>query len=134
MMVIVGLLVGWRPQGGALHLFLALLLALGFGQAMSWGTALMGLSVPNAEAAQAAGFVCIFPLTFASSVFVPVQSMPGWLQSFARVNPITLVASSLRNLTMGLPVGNAWWEALLWIVGITVVAGAVALRRYKRLP
>jgi ABC transporter DrrB family efflux protein len=132
-MVLVGLLVGWRLQGGGLHLVWALLLALGFGQAMSWATAFMGLSVPNPEAAQAAGFVCIFPLSFASSVFVPVSSMPGWLQAFARINPITLVATSLRNLTMGRPVGDSWWQALLWIAGITLVAGAASVRKYKRV-
>jgi ABC transporter DrrB family efflux protein len=132
-MTVVGVLVGWRPEGDAVRLVLAVVLLLGFGQAMSWATAYMGLLVPNAEAAQAAGFVCIFPLSFASSVFVPVSSMPGWLQAFAKVNPITLVATTLRGCTTGTPVGNSWWQAALWLTGLTVVFCTLSIRAYKRV-
>ncbi len=131
-MTVVGVLIGWRPDLNPLRLLAALLFGLGFGQAMSWLSALVGLSIRSVEAAQAASFVGIFPLTFASSVFVPVQFMPGWLQSFARANPITLVASSIRALTHGDPVGHSWWEALIWLVGITAAASTAATRKYKQ--
>jgi ABC-2 type transport system permease protein/oleandomycin transport system permease protein len=132
-MTVVGLLIGWRPDLNPLRLLAALLFALGFGQAMSWLSALVGLSVKSVEAAQAASFVGIFPLTFASSVFVPVEFMPGWLQAFARANPITLVASTIRFLTHGDPLGQTWWQALLWLVTITAAASWAATRRYKRV-
>lgn len=131
-MATVGVLIGWRPELNPLRLLGALLFALGFGQAMSWLSALVGLSVKTAEAAQAASFVGIFPLTFASSVFVPVQFMPGWLQGFARANPITLVASTMRSLTHGDPLGQTWWQALLWLVTLTVVASWAATRKYRQ--
>jgi len=130
-MTIVGVLIGWRPGLNPLRLLAALLLALGFGQAMSWVSALVGLSIRSVEAAQAATFVGIFPLTFASSVFVPVQFMPGWLQSFARINPITLVASTMRALTHGDPIGRSWWQALLWLVASTPLASTAATKKYK---
>jgi len=131
-MVTVGVLIGWRPEMSPFRLLGALLLALGFGQAMSWLSALIGLSVKSAEAAQAASFVGVFPLSFASSVFVPVQFMPGWLQAFARANPITLVASTVRSLTHGDPLGQSWWQALLWLVAITTLASTAATRKYSQ--
>lgn len=131
-MAAVGLLIGWRPELQPLRLLAALALVLAFGQAMSWMFALMGLTIRTVEAAQAASFVGIFPLTFASSVFVPVQFMPGWLQAFARANPITLVASTMRALTHGDPVGNSWWQALLWLAAITTAASWAATKKYKQ--
>ena len=131
-MATVGVLIGWRPELNPLRLLAALLFALGFGQAMSWLSAFVGLSVKTAEAAQAAAFVGIFPLTFASSVFVPVQFMPGWLQGFARANPITLVASTMRSLTHGDRLGQTWWQALVWLVALTAAASLASTRRYKR--
>ena len=131
-MATVGVLIGWRPELNPLRLLAALLFALGFGQAMSWLSAFVGLSVKTAEAAQAAAFVGIFPLTFASSVFVPVQFMPGWLQGFARANPITLVASTMRSLTHGDPLRQTWWQALLWLVALTAAASWASTRKYKQ--
>lgn len=131
-MVTVGVLIGWRPDLNPLRLLAALLFALGFGQAMSWLSSLVGLSVRTVEAAQSASFVGIFPLTFASSVFVPVQFMPGWLQGFARANPVTLVASTMRSLTHGDPLAQTWWQALLWLVALTTAASWAATRKYKQ--
>jgi len=131
-MTTVGVLIGWRPDLNPLRLLGALLFALGFGQTMSWLSALVGLTTKSVEAAQAASFVGIFPLTFASSVFVPVQFMPGWLQAFARANPITLVASTIRSLTHGDPLAQSWWQALLWLIVITALASLAATRKYKQ--
>ncbi len=130
LMTLVGLAVGWRPHVG-IRLAPALLVALGFGMAMSWLAAFIGLMAGSEETAQSISFVSTFPLTFASSVFVPVASMPGWLQAIAKVNPITLVASTVRAFTTNAPVGNAWWQALLWIAGLSLVGGTLAVRRFQ---
>ncbi len=86
----------------------ALLLLLGY--AFSWVFAFIGLASSSPEASNAYGFIVILPLTFASSVFVPVDSMPGWLQAFAAVNPVTTMADATRTLFIGTPAGNDVWE------------------------
>jgi ABC transporter DrrB family efflux protein len=137
----VGMLVGFRFHGGVAAAVAALLLAVAFGFAFSWISALIGLAAGNVEAAQAGSFVWIFPLTFASSAFVPVQSMPGWLQGWAKVNPVSVVTEALRALSLGgrtasrLQGGSTFthvWEAVAWIVGIVVVFAPLAVRRYRR--
>lgn len=131
-MTVVGLVIGFRPE--ALGLIGAIAVVVGLGFAMSWIYAVVGMSVPNAETAQAAGFVVTFPLVFASAVFVPTQTMPGWLQTFAENNPITHVAETSRWLATGL--GDAsdhlMWS-VIWIVGILVVFVPLAVRRYRNM-
>jgi ABC-2 type transport system permease protein/oleandomycin transport system permease protein len=97
----VGMLVGFRFHGAPLGAVGALVLAVMFGFAFSWISALIGLSAGNVEAAQAGSFVWIFPLTFASSAFVPVKSLPGWLQAWAKVNPVSITVDALRSLSLG---------------------------------
>jgi ABC-2 type transport system permease protein/oleandomycin transport system permease protein len=94
--------------------------------------AFLGLSSSSPEAAQALGFMAIFPLTFASSAFVPVASMPNWLQKFAEVNPFTIVVDAMRALWLGAPAGNSIAGAVAWSVGITIVFAALAIRSYRR--
>jgi ABC-type multidrug transport system permease subunit len=88
--------------------------------------------VRDVESAQAAGFVWVFPLVFASSAFVPVDTMPGWLQAFANVNPVTITVNALRALTLGGPTARPVLEALAWIVGILLVFVPLAVNRYRR--
>lgn len=128
----VGLAVGFRPASleGVLAAIGMLLL---LGVAFSWYFALVGLLVKNAEAAQAAGFLVIFPLTFASSAFVPTDSMPSWLQTFAENQPITAVIDAVRALFLGQPTGDVVPTALIWIIGITIVMAAAAVARYQRM-
>jgi ABC-2 type transport system permease protein/oleandomycin transport system permease protein len=104
-----------------------------FGFALSWIFAFVALTVRGAEAAQTAGFVVIFPLVFASSVFVPVSSMPSWLQSIAEVSPVTLAADVARSyaLTPGVP--SSLGEATAWIVGLLVVFIPLCVWRYRRM-
>ena len=87
------------------------------GYAFSWIFALMGLSSSTPEAAQQVGFILIFPLTFASSAFVPIDSMPSWLQAFAKVNPFTVIVDAMRALWLGTPAGNSIWGAVAWSSG-----------------
>jgi ABC-2 type transport system permease protein/oleandomycin transport system permease protein len=132
LMLIVGTLVGFRFHAGVAAAFGAVALALAFGLAFSWISAFIGLSVRDVESAQAAGFVWVFPLVFASSAFVPVESMPGWLQTFANINPVTVTVDALRALTLGGPVTRSLLESLAWITGILLVFVPLAVNRYRR--
>ena len=89
------------------------------------------MSVRDPESAQAAGFIWVFPLLFASSAFVPLQTMPDWLQAFARNNPITHVINAIRAMTQGGPVWHDLWISLAWIVGILMVFVPLSVRRYR---
>jgi ABC-2 type transport system permease protein/oleandomycin transport system permease protein len=128
----VGLLIGFRFHGGFVPSVAGLGLTVLFGFAFSWISALIGMSVRDPEAAQAAGFIWVFPLIFASSAFVPVQTMPGWLQAFSRNNPITHVINAIRALIQGGPVWHALWLSLAWIIGILLVFVPLAVSRYRR--
>jgi ABC-2 type transport system permease protein/oleandomycin transport system permease protein len=132
LMVAVGYLVGFRVQTSLWSLLAAVLVLLLFGFAMSWVFALVGLSVPNAEGAQAASFPILFPLVFASSAFVPTSTMPGPLRAFAEHQPVTAVVDAVRALVLGGPTSSAVLTSLAWSVGILLVAAPLAVRRYRR--
>jgi ABC transporter DrrB family efflux protein len=131
-MWVVGLLVGFRPQGSALSWLAAVGLLLLTSFAFSWISATIGLSVSSVEAAQSAGFIWLFPLTFASSAFVPTQNMPGWLQVFANHQPVTLVVNAVRGLLLNQPDATTIWQALAWCVGILIVFIPLAVWAYGR--
>lgn len=131
-MTLVGLVIGFRPQ--FLGLLGAIAIVVLFGFAMSWIYAVVGMSVPNSETAQAASFVVTFPLVFASAVFIPPSTMPRWLQVFADNNPVTHVAEASRALATG--IGGiaeplAW--SLAWIVGLLLVFIPLSVNRYRRM-
>jgi ABC transporter DrrB family efflux protein len=133
LMCVVGFAVGWRPQTSVGAFLGAMLLMLAFGYAMSWIFATIGLIARDAEAAQAASFPILAPLIFASSAFVPVASMPGWLQGFARNQPVSAVITAVRDLTLGGTDTTAHvLIAMAWCIGIVVVAAPFAVRRYRR--
>lgn len=131
-MLIVGIAVGFRPDGTAFDYVLAFVLLLLFSFAFSWIAATVGLAVGSVEAAQSGGFIWLFPLTFASSAFVPVASMPGWLQTFAEHQPVTVTVDAIRAWTLGTPIGTAGWQALAWCLGILAVFMPMSVARYKR--
>jgi ABC-2 type transport system permease protein len=131
----VGYAVGFRI-GTNLALFLCgVVLILLFAYSLSWGFAYIGLSAPNAETAQVMVFPLIFPLLFASSAFVPVATMPGWLQGFAEHQPVTQVVNGTRSLMVGGVLHNsgAVVAALLWCAGLLVVLAPVAVRKYRKV-
>jgi ABC-type multidrug transport system permease subunit len=103
-----------------------------FGFALSWVFALVGMSVKGVEAAQAAGFVWIFPLVFASSAFVPTETMADWLRVFADNQPVTRVVDAVRALTLGGPAAEPVAWALGWTAAILVVFVPLAVRKYRR--
>ncbi len=133
LMLVVGYLVGFSFQNGILAAALAIGLILAFGYALSWVFAAIAFVAKGAEAAQSAGFVAIFPLVFASSVFVPVDTMPGWLQGFATYSPVSVTADAARSLSIGGPAAGAALQSIAWSVGIAAVFGAIAVWRYDRL-
>lgn len=133
LMLVVGLLVGFRFHGTIWEDIGGLALVIGFGYAFSWVFAAVGLVVKDPETAQIAGFLPIFPLVFASSAFVPVSTMPAWLQDFANVQPVSVVIDAVRALVTGAPTGHWVWESLLWLGGILVAFFIVAIDRYRRL-
>jgi ABC transporter DrrB family efflux protein len=139
LMLAVGYGIGFRPQTGLGGLLSALAVGLLFGYAWSWVMALLGLAVRSAEAVQAAVYLLVFPLAFTSSVFVPTQTMPAWLQPFAANQPVTVATNALRGLVLGqgaLPPGRTVAGqvalALLWAAAITAVFAPLAVRTYRR--
>ncbi len=135
----VGTLLGFRWQNGLTGLLAAMAVALAFGYACSWLMAYIGLVVRNSEAIQAAIYLVVFPMTLTSSVFLPTQTMPGWLQAFAEHQPITIIANALRALTLGqgtLPAGHTvigeTLLALAWTAGILAIFATLAIRAYRR--
>jgi ABC transporter DrrB family efflux protein len=132
-MIGVGLLVGFSFHSSAPEVIGGIALLLLFGFAFSWIFAFLGLTASSPESAQSLGFIWIFPLSFASSAFVPVDSMPSWLQKFAEVNPFTIVVDAMRALFIGAPAGNAVWGAVAWSVGLIAVFAPLSVRRYRRV-
>jgi ABC transporter DrrB family efflux protein len=131
-MLAVGFAVGFRfaTSPGEIVGGIALLLLIGY--ASSWIFAFIGLISSSPEAANAIGFTILFPVTFVSSAFVPVESMPSWLQPIAEHNPFTTMVDATRALFVGTPAGNDIWLAVVWSIGIAVVFGALAVWRYRR--
>ncbi len=132
LMCAVGFAVGWRVHTDIGSFLAAMLLMLAFGYAMSWVFATVGLIARDAEAAQALSFPVLAPLIFASSAFVPVTSMPGWLQTFARNQPVSAVTTAVRELTLGGATVGHVLTAIAWCVGIVAVAAPFAVRRFRR--
>jgi ABC transporter DrrB family efflux protein len=131
-MIVVGLLVGFNFTSSPLEVAAGIGLLLLFGYAFSWAFAFIALMSSSAEGAQALGFMLIFPLTFASSAFVPPESMPGWLEAFAEANPFSTVVDATRALFLDAPAGNDVWAAVAWCVGLIAVFAALSVYRYRR--
>ena len=129
---VVGFAVGFRVHTNALLFLAGIALVLMFAYALSWVFAFVGLAVGDPETAQAAAFPIMAPLVFASSAFVPVETMPGWLQAFADYQPVSVTASAIRALVLGGPTATYVLQSLAWIAGIIFVSAPIAVRRYRR--
>jgi ABC transporter DrrB family efflux protein len=130
--VATGLLVGFSFHTSAGEVLLGAGLLLVFGYAFSWVFALVGMVASTPEGANSVGFIAIFPLTFISSAFVPVASMPEPLKAFAEVNPFTVIVDAIRALWLGAPAGNYVWGAFAWSAAIIAVFAPLAVARYRR--
>jgi ABC transporter DrrB family efflux protein len=132
-MFAVGLAVGFNFQTGVGKVAAGIALLLFIGYAFSWVFAFIGLSSSSPEASNAYGFTILFPVTFVSSAFVPVASMPGWLQPIAENNPFTTMVDAARALFLGTPAGNDVWLAVVWTVVIIAVFAPLSAWRYSRV-
>ena len=139
LVLVLGYVLGFRPQTSFVPVVGGLLVAMMFAFALSWVMACIGLSVKNSEAAQSAAMIPIFPMVFASSVFVPLETLPDWLRVFADHQPVTRTANAVRGLILGegalaagQTVAGEVAGALLWALGIVVVAAPLAVRLYRR--
>jgi ABC transporter DrrB family efflux protein len=132
-MFAVGLAVGFNFQTAVGKVAAGIALLLFIGYAFSWVFAFIGLSSSSPEASNAYGFTILFPVTFVSSAFVPVGSMPGWLQPIAENNPFTTMVDAARALFLGTPAGNDVWLAVVWTVVIIAVFAPLSAWRYSRV-
>jgi ABC transporter DrrB family efflux protein len=132
----VGYAVGFRFQNGVAGAVGMVLLAEAFGITVCSVSAFVGLAIKDEESVQAFGLIWIFPLTFVSSAFVPIQTMPGWLQVFANNQPVTLVINAMRAMALGgpqFPLNPALWESLAWLAGVLIVFTPLAVRSYRHV-
>jgi len=131
-LVATGYAVGFRFENGAGNALLMVLLAIAVGLALASVSAFIGLALKDEESVQAFGFIWMFPLTFVSAAFVPIASMPGWLQAFAKNQPISIFIEEMRALAVGGPLVLHAWQSAAWLAGIFVVFGLLASRAYRR--
>jgi ABC-2 type transport system permease protein/oleandomycin transport system permease protein len=124
--------IGFRFKGTIGEAIVATLLLLFFSYALSWVQALMGLSVGSVEAANSAGFIWMFPLTFVSSAFVDPNTLPDWLEPIAEWNPFTKVTNAARALYNGLPAGSDAWWSIAWSAGLIIVFAGLSIRKFNR--
>lgn len=133
--VVVALIVGFRPGASVLEWVEIIAIALLFTLAVSWLSAILGLVVKTLEAAQWIGFVLIFPLTFISSAFVETSTLPSGLRAFADNQPLTHVMNAVRSLTLGeevYPMGNSLRMSIIWCVGLIAISIPITAALFKR--
>jgi oleandomycin transport system permease protein len=127
-----GMILGFRITTSPLSAFAGCLVVLAFALAMCWVSALIGMMVKTPQGVQWFGSLIYFPLTFGSNVLVPTSTMPGWLQAFVKVNPMTYLTEATRGLMVGGPVATPVIRSLLWALGLFAVFAPLAVRVYRR--
>jgi ABC transporter DrrB family efflux protein len=132
LMCAMGYLVGWRVHTNFIAFLAAVAVVIAFAYSLSWVFAIVGMSAPNGETAQAASFPILAPLVFASSAFVDVNKMPGPLRVFAKHQPVSIVVNAVRDLTHGGPTTTNLLEAIAWIVAIIAICAPLAVAKYRR--
>ena len=131
-LLVTGLIIGFAFDANAIEIAAGVGLLLLFGFAFSWIFALIGLSVSSPEAANGIGFTLIFPITFISSAFVPVESMPSGLEQVADANPVSQVVDAMRALWLGQPAGDSIWLAVAWCLVLIAIFAPLAVAKYRR--
>jgi ABC transporter DrrB family efflux protein len=129
-LLVTGLIIGFSFDASIPDVLLGVVLLVLFGYAFSWVFAFLGMLVSTPEAANSLGFMLVFPLTFISSAFVPVDSMPDVLKTFAEANPFTVMVDEMRELWLGAP-GGSLWQCLAWTLAIVAVFAPLAVWRYR---
>jgi ABC transporter DrrB family efflux protein len=133
LILVVGLIIGFRFQNGFGSIISGIVLIVTFGISLTWVGVFIGISVKDVETAQVAGFVWVFPLVFASSLYVPIATMPAWLQIFAKINPVTSMVDTIRALFLGTSVTQSLWKILAWEGVLLLIFIPLAIQRYMRL-
>jgi ABC-2 type transport system permease protein/oleandomycin transport system permease protein len=128
----VSYLIGFTFVQGVVPAVLMVLLGIAFGLVVCCVSAYIGLAIRDEESVGSFGLIWLFPLTFVSSAFVPVLSMPGWLQVFARNQPVTIVIDEMRALAIGGPLVEHGWESVAWLLAVLIVFVPLAVRAYRR--
>ena len=131
-LVAIGYAVGFRFENGVIPAVGMFLLALGFGVVVCCISAFTGLAIKDEEAVQAFGFIWVFPFTFVSAAFVQIQSMPGWMQAFAKNQPVSIIIEEMRALAIGGPLVLHGWQSAVWLLGLMGLFGPLAVRAYRR--
>ncbi|MET8882114.1 ABC transporter permease [Streptomyces rubiginosohelvolus] len=131
-LLVMGFIVGMELHGSVFGLLAAVALSAVFGAAIMWIFILLGLSMKTAQAVQGTAMLVLMPLQFGSSIFVPTQTMPGWLQAFTDYNPLSNLADAARALMQGGPVGDSVWWTLAWAAGITLVMAPLAVAKFRK--
>jgi ABC transporter DrrB family efflux protein len=130
-LLVTGVIIGFSFDSSFGNAAAGIALLLLFGYAFSWVLAFIGLLAKSSETVNSFGFITVFPLTFISSAFVPVASMPDGLRQFAEANPFTIIVDAMRHLWLGAPAHHDVLWAIVWSLGIVVVFGLLAVRRYR---
>jgi ABC transporter DrrB family efflux protein len=131
-LLVTGVIVGFTFHTSFANAAGGIALLLLFGYAFSWFLAFLGLLVSSPESVNSVGFIAVFPLTFISSAFVPVASMPSGLRDFAEANPFTIIVDAMRHLWLGAPANDSVWGAAVWSLAIVAVFAPLAVARYRR--
>ncbi|MFE8915891.1 ABC transporter permease [Streptomyces globisporus] len=131
-LLVMGFVVGMELHGSVFGLLAAVALSAVFGAAIMWIFILLGLTMKTAQAVQGTAMLVLMPLQFGSSIFVPTQTMPGWLQAFTDYNPLSNLADAARALMQGGPVGDSVWWTLAWAAGITLVMAPLAVAKFRK--
>jgi ABC transporter DrrB family efflux protein len=134
-LVIIGAayLVGFRFEAGAASAVMMVLLGLAIGVVVACVSAFTGLAIKDEESVQAFGFIWVFPLTFVSAAFVEIKSMPGVLQGFANNQPFSVFIEEMRALAVGGPLVEHGWQSAVWLLGLLIVFGSLAVRAYRKV-
>jgi oleandomycin transport system permease protein len=127
-----GSVLGFRISTNPLMALAAVGLMFVFGFAVGWIWVLLGLFVKSPQSLQGFGFIVMFPLTFGSNVFVKTSTLPGWLQAWVKVNPVTALSNATRDLVLGGPIATSIWHSILWAIVITAVFAPLAVRKYRQ--
>ena len=127
-----GYAVGFRFENGPWAALFMVLWGLAFGLVVVCVSAFTGLAIKDEESVQAFGFIWVFPLVFVSAAFVPLQSMPGWMQAFAKNQPVSILIEEMRSLALGGPVALHAWESALWLGGLFILFASLAVRAYRK--
>jgi oleandomycin transport system permease protein len=132
LLLAVGMILGFRIGTNVVSLIGAVLLMLFFALAFSWVSVLVGMLAKDPEHVQLFGFTVLFPITFVSNVFVPAETMPGWLQTFVNVNPISILADACRGLMLTGAEATPIIQSLVWAIAIAAVFAPLSVWAFKR--